>query len=421
MPDQKVELIKLKDLVLWTENPRDPINKEATDQDIVEKALHQSSSKWSLKKLAHEMGAYYDFSELPTVVRHSGKPVVYDGNRRIILGKIKHGHVLLSEEVKIDIPEFPIEIPCNVCSEEIALQNIYRKHANSGSWLPLERDVFLDRFMKKGKSTFLAIDENTGLISSNSHLNQGFVKDEIFKEEILKEMGFAVIDGKLCSKHSNKEAASIFFDLSKKVKLKEITTRNHRGKVLQVLDPATRTLIDQNKNKQLLPISVTFTPGNQSETEDQKKSIRLSKRTAAKNNSLFGGALYLNYGLVNDIYRDIEVLYQFYIEKKSDLATSFPCIIRMSLRLLAESAAKDASKDMKQYLENHFDSAKKQVSQDIKTTLSVQNITKSNIVQLLHIGAHTYQSANNIDQTVAISIILGEILNISHGKGVPND
>lgn len=417
MPDQKVELLKLKDLVLWTENPRDPINKEATDQDIVNKALHQSSSKWSLKKLAYEMGPYYDLSELPTVVIHSGVPVVYDGNRRIILGKIKHGYVILAEEVKIEIPEFPIEIPCNVCSEEIALQNIYRKHANSGSWLPLERDIFLDKFMKKGKSTFLAIDENTGLISSKVHLNQGFVKDEIFKDEILKEMGFAVIDGRLCSKHSNEEAISIFSDLSKKVELKEITTRNHRGKVLQVLDPATRLLIDQNKSNKLNPISITFAPNDQSKAKNQKKSIRLSKRTTAKNNSLFGGVLYLKYGLVNDIYRDIQALYQFYIDKKSELADSFPCIIRMSLRLLAESAAKDTNKDMKQYLENHYDNAKKEISQDIKTTLSAQNITKQNIVQLLHIGAHTYQSANNIDQTIAISIILGEILNLSHGKG----
>ena len=36
--DQKVELINIADLVLWTENPRDPIDVNASDQDIVDKA-----------------------------------------------------------------------------------------------------------------------------------------------------------------------------------------------------------------------------------------------------------------------------------------------------------------------------------------------------------------------------------------------
>ena len=34
--NQKVELIKIKDLVLWTENPREPIDENATDQEIVD-------------------------------------------------------------------------------------------------------------------------------------------------------------------------------------------------------------------------------------------------------------------------------------------------------------------------------------------------------------------------------------------------
>jgi len=109
--DQEVKLIRIKDLVLWTENPRDPIDENAVDQDIVDRAIDDGLQKWSLAKLANEMGDYYDFSELPTVVYHNEKPVVYDGNRRIVLGKIKHGLVNVNGDTNIQIPEFPDAIP----------------------------------------------------------------------------------------------------------------------------------------------------------------------------------------------------------------------------------------------------------------------------------------------------------------------
>ena len=113
--DQEVKYISIQDLVLWTENPRDPIDENATDQDIVNRALIDNSDRWTLEKLAKEMGGYYDFSELPTVVYHGDKPVVYDGNRRIILGKIKFGLVTVSNGSNFGISDFPKEIPCNVC------------------------------------------------------------------------------------------------------------------------------------------------------------------------------------------------------------------------------------------------------------------------------------------------------------------
>lgn len=107
MMDQYIKEISIEELVLWTENPRDPIDRNAKDQDIVDKALDDKYSKWTLNKLAKEMGPYYDFSELPTVVYHQNKPIVYDGNRRVILGKIKHGFVSVSGENKIQLPDFP--------------------------------------------------------------------------------------------------------------------------------------------------------------------------------------------------------------------------------------------------------------------------------------------------------------------------
>lgn len=118
---QKIENISIEKLVLWTENPRDPIDPTATDQEVINRAITDNESKWQLEKLAKEMGEYYDYSELPTVVYHDKKPVVYDGNRRIVLGKIKHNLVSV-KDFNINIPEFPRSIPCNVCSKDIALK-----------------------------------------------------------------------------------------------------------------------------------------------------------------------------------------------------------------------------------------------------------------------------------------------------------
>ena len=88
----------------------------------------------------------------------------------------------------------------------------------------------------------------------------------------------------------------------------------------------------------------------------------------------------------------------------------------MALRLLCESAAKDKNSKMDTYLSKYFDDAKKALDQDVKTTLSNNNVSKTSIVQLLHTGAHRYQSSGNMDQTIAMSIIIGQILSITHSK-----
>jgi hypothetical protein len=411
--DQKVEYLKIEDLVLWTENPRDPIDENAKDQDIVDKALEDKHSKWSLSKLANEMGDYYDFSEIPTVVYKNGIPVVYDGNRRIILGKIKYGLVEAEGSEKINIPNFPREIPCNVCIEEIALKNVYRKHADSGSWDPLERDIFIDKFLNEGKSLFLALDEETGIISSNKHLNKGFVRKEVFNKDNLKRLGFKINDNhKLASIHNDNEAERILSDIAEKVKKKEISTRKNRGKVLEVLEPTSRIIIDQNKDKYFKSASVKFTY----DVESKKQKRRRSKRVITKNNELFGGKLYLRIGVVSNIYRDITDLYSFYVSNKKRLSDRFPSLIRMSLRLVAETAADEVDLRFDDYLKNNFDTAKKGLDNEIKTTLHSQNVTKESIVALLHNGAHNYETASNKEQTIALSIILGKILTKTHGQ-----
>jgi len=409
--DQKVEYINIRNLVLWTENPRDPIDPSATDQDVVDRALDDKLSKWTLSKLAKEMGDYYDFSELPTIVYHGKKPVVYDGNRRMILGKIKHGLVTIPEGTSIELPDFPEEIPCNVCSQKIALNNVLRKHSDSGSWLPLERDIFLHKFMGKEKSAFLILEEDTRIISSNPHLNKRFVKEEIFRDDILNSMGFSIKNGKLNSVHSDEEATTILTDISTKIRDNKISTRENRGKVIEVLDPLSQRLIDENKTNRVHRSKVKFGP------KTKLTKLKLTRRTQRRETELFGGKLYLRIGEVSNLYRDIEDLFQFYVSRKHELSPTFPSLIRMSLRLLVESAAKeDNNKKIDNYLKGYFVDAKKVLDQDIKTTLSNQNVNENTIIQLLHTGAHNYQSSNNLEQTIALSIIIGSIISISHGK-----
>jgi hypothetical protein len=410
--DQEVKYINIKDLVLWTENPRDPINENSTDQDIVDRALDDKFSKWTLSKLAKEMGEYYDFSELPTVVYHNKKPVVYDGNRRIILGKIKHNLVTIRSNTKIHIPDFPVDIPCNVCLKKIALHNVYRKHSDSGSWQPLQRDEFLYKFMGDKKSPFLILEEETGILSAHPHLNQRFVKDEIFKEDILKSLGFTFPNGRLNSKHSDEEARSILEDISQKIDKKVISTRSNRGKVIEVLDPSSQKLIHQNKSKSFHISNLDFSNSN-----GENKNQKLSRRTNKKDFELFGGKLYLIIGEVSNLYRDIMDLYQFYTLKKDKLSGTFPGLIRMSLRLLCETAAKrDHDKSLDKYLKENFAEAKTNLDKNLRTTLANQNVTEKSIVQLLQTGAHNYQSSSNLEQTIALSVIIGEILKITYGQ-----
>ncbi len=411
--NQKVELIKIKDLVLWTENPREPIDENATDQEIVDRAFEDKRSKWTLPKLAKEMGDYYDFSEIPTVVYHNGKPVVYDGNRRMILGKIKLGLVSVPNGENIRIPDFPTEIPCNVCSQKIGLNNVWRKHGESGSWAPLERDIFLHKFMGQEKSSFLIIDEDTEIIRSNPHLNQRFVKDEIFNDGNLKKMGFEVTNGRFKSLHSNSEARQILKDISEKVERKVISTRYHRGKILEVLDPSTQQLIDYNKSHGTQSKNVKIDEEDKSKLSEQKQHTRRAPR---KRKVLFGGKLFLRMSDTSDLYRDIEDLFAFYNSKKNDLSDTFTGLIRMSLRLLCETAAEEDGKTLDNYLKSHFAQAKKTLTQDVKTTLSNHNVTEGSIIQLLHTAAHNYKASQSLDQTIAMSIIIGAILSISHGK-----
>lgn len=412
---QEIRNIKLEDLVLWTENPRDPISPDSNDQDVANKAFENTDNRWDLKKLILEMGDYYDYSELPIVVIDKDKPVVYDGNRRILLGKIQRGLVDVPEDYELDIskiPSFPDILPCNVCSRDIALKSVCRKHSDIGTWDVLGRDIFMYKYMKEKKSPFLIVDEYTGLIRGNSAMNKRFVRDEILTEAVLERLGFRITGEKLTSNLTEEGQKRVWEDLKEKINNKTFTTRKNRYKVYENLDEATRKLIEKRKGNPYT--DVTPVTGNPYATH--LSASKRTKRTKKKDMPLFGEPIFLKSGSVNDLYRDISSLGEYYLANKEKLSNKFPALLRMSLRLLVETAGKDENLSIDKYVDAYFDEGKKFLSKDEKTSLSSYSVSKNSIVQLLNIGAHNYSDSLSYDKAYAMSLIIGKMLSISHKK-----
>ena len=86
----------------------------------------------------------------------------------------------------------------------------------------------------------------------------------------------------------------------------------------------------------------------------------------------------------------------------------------MSLRLLCETAAQEENIGLDDYIKKYFSQGKTNLDKDFRTFISQQNVKDKTIIQLLQSAAHNYPHANTKDQTVALSIIVGQIIQISH-------
>ena len=447
MGEQEIRSISLKDLVLWSENPRDPI--EARENSVIIKQALKEPNKgrkdekvWDLMSLIKKMGKRYDQSELPTVVYKDEKPIVYDGNRRIILAKIKHEIDLADLEDDLVDPyrralkdvDIPSTIPCNVCLENIALEFIERKHADSGTWRPLERDWFMCRYRGKEKSLFILFDEQLGgrIRRNGSPLNQRFVKDEVITEENLSQMGILRENDKLFIRHSQEELEIILDDLESAVEGSRITTRENRGKVFKVLSDEVKRTIEKNKDREPIAIGADLAVGNSenngvttSQMEVEGGQTKRTRRRLEVKPPLFGRALELEGGIVNDLYRDIEWLDRLWNKRATKRAKGgLPYIIRLSLRLLCEAAVSksgledsDNKKKEEVYIDKFFDKAKKLLTKEERTKLHNLSVKKETLWALLNAGAHYYTtSPDNYAQTEAIALLLGAILSVSDGK-----
>ena len=339
--------------------------------DAVSGALISYSPKW---------GKRFDQSEIPTVAYVKERPVVYDGNRRVLIGKIIHGYVEVENYPNFSNFDFPEEIPCNVCDKETALDHVDRKHVGDGSWRPLERDIFKNKHMGEAKSPFLILDEATNIISRNPDLNRRFVKEEVFDQTHLSQLGFSTYSGKLETNYSEPtQAKKVLLKVRELVESKEISTRKNRGKILNVLkqDEDIRQILD-NQSSGFKPFSTVIS--------GPQKSIRKTSVTKGKSHNLFGGqTLQLEKGIVNNLYSDLLKIY----EGKKKYSKDFHMIIRMGLRLICEAASNDSPHKLDDYINNSFTEANRKLNQDEKTTLSDQGLTKR-VLKNSYIRVHTY-------------------------------
>ncbi len=424
-PKQTIEYINIKDLVLWTENPRDRVVVTATDQDIAKRIIEEGTrEKWRLKKLFESMGKRFDNSELPTVVPvkgKNGKYVVYDGNRRILIGKIKYGFVDVGIDFDFKDFDFPKEIPCNICDEQTALEHVDRKHGDNGTWGELERDIFKHHRMKEDKSDFLVIEEATGIISNYPFMNRRFVKDEIFTPSNLKKLGILIKNGVLKTPYNDDALKEIFNKIIDLIYNKKISTRENRGELISLLekdDSTVKDIISKNKRNKTQPYKGKEHPVIEKYTAPTKKeTIPL----------LFGeGSILLKKGVVNDLFLDLK---RMHVESyKGKYTPHFPMIITMGLRLICDVATvkfdeklRDEGRPPKkqtplqEYISNNFDTAKQNLTPEDKTSLGINGVEKNTIMKLLHVGAHGYAKTISKDKTSALSLIIGKILENTHG------
>lgn len=391
MAQQEIQTIKISDLHLWSENPRDPVDASSTDFDIIKRAIADNPLKWSLQKLIEEMGSHYDFSELPTVVSVDGKSIVYDGNRRIAVLKYLQNENLYSSLggglfFKLEPKELRelTKIPCNVCDKDTALTNIERKHSTNGSWGVLEREYFRDVHRGHAKSVFLRIDEQTKLITNNPSLNKRFVKDEVLTKKNLNQIGFDVDEERgVVSNYSEKDAKEIFEKIPLLIEDKAVTTRDNRGELKKILIEKYPELkkklmsFDSSKKNSVLNV--------QSNSVQQRMRKTPVSRTS---DEIFGRTLILESGKVNDLYR---ALVDIDVQTKGDDAV-LP-FVGMALRLLIEIAARVHYKDNTddQIAKKFLKDAKSHLSQSDKNHLSLTDdwlSDKTNLNAILQKYAH---------------------------------
>ena len=257
---QKVKELPISKLVLWSENPRDPLpeRKSGKENDrIIRRAIDDEDKSWKLLSLLKTMGEMYDSSDLPIVVMKDGHPIVYDGNRRVILAMIKHNEKylkLLPSSARRKLENFDVDkkLYCDVCTEATALKLIIRKHADSGSWKPIQQGLFRMRYMGESPSILLLINSLTdGAIEKSKMLNQRFVEEEVFIKGHLESLGISVEGDSIKSAYTREELVSILRDIFKLIEERDISTRKRPalGKLPSSLSERSQALCSSKKDQ----------------------------------------------------------------------------------------------------------------------------------------------------------------------------
>ncbi len=415
----KEQVIKLNEINLDQDNPRfPPVNSQ---REAIEAMLKDQGDKITNLAVDIYHNGLNPSSKL-ILFKEKSRHIDGDGNRRLTALKILETPALADSvpavRKRIDAllkksGTVPSKVGCVVFdSREAARHWISINHGGEQegrgqiNWNAEQKD----RFERKPSVGLEALDQltNRGLITRGD-------RDRINKSTLDRLLSFKNVKSKLAI--SKKGEHFVFGNVEylkravlglRDTSVDEVYTAQKGDKFIETA-VTTRTSEPEQGNTGVIDTAENDDGGVGSQGSR-------SKRVRKPGLPVFGGKLSLKTGHINNLYRDIESLYNFYLSDKRNLSADFIVIFRMSLRLLAETAAEDGGTELQVYIRKNFDQAKKSLSQDAKTSLSSQSVSKETIVQLFHTGAHDYTNSKNEEQALAMSVILGAILIISHGK-----
>lgn len=416
-PDEKT--IKVAEINLDQENPRfPPVNSQ---REAIDAMLADQDEK--LVKLALDIYQNGLNPSVRLILFKEGKHLVDgDGNRRLTALKILETPSLADSfpkvRKKIDAilkrpGEVPTEVECVIFNDRNAARHwilVNHDGEQEGRGLIKWDAEQKDRFERKPSIGLEALDLLThkGLISMHD-------KSEVNKTTLDRLLNYKKVKADLSITKKDDHFTFGNLDHLRKVVL------NLRKKSVDLVYTAEKgdafvqgSIVLTANDPAVISCSSNGIVGSSIDVGNGEGGR--SRRIKKPDLPIFGGKLLLQKGDVNNLYRNIETLHDFYQEKKSRLFADFIAIIRMSLRMLSETAAKEMKKDLKVYIDEYFDAAKSTLDQNIKTTLSNQSVRKDSIVQLLQTGAHDYHNSKNEEQALALSIIVGAMLTLSHGK-----
>jgi hypothetical protein len=443
----KDDVVDVATLELDLQNPRLP--KHVRDQNDITQVRNYLLDKEDVLRIAKNIANNgYHRSAVAIVCKENGRTIVLDGNRRLAacqfllkpeLATNARDKKELEELSKITNKQELKNVKIAIApSRKEAEKEIWDIHVNQllKPWQVLQKLRMYRNLIDSGEYDINSASAEYGVSPAQfkKELEKLFFYEQILEqirtdkdEDELLKSGFNKIDrlilstnGKKLLNYSTNNKGDITF-----------ANRNESDKKLKLLVPyitdphkvpaqATQEWLVENVFSKL---DRSFSSGQKIPKEEKNKTeiptVPPQRKTAREKNktqAMFGQDLVLKKGDTNNIYTDIVDLYEFYSKNTSKLSKNFPALIRMSLRLLVESAVVK-TKDIADYVNTNFENAKKQLSQDQKTTLANNSITSAkSLIQLLQSGAHNYTNSANLEQTIGMSIIIGAMLNITHKK-----
>lgn len=443
----KDDIIDVEKLELDLQNPRLP--KHVRDQNDITQIRNYLLDKEDVLRIARNIANNgYHRSAVAIVYKQNGRTIVLDGNRRLAACQLllepelatnardkKELEELNKTTNKQELKKVKIAI---APSRKEAEKEIWDIHVSQllKPWQVLQKLRMYRNLIDSGEYDIDSASSEYGGTSAQfkKELEKLFFYEQILEqirtekdEEELLKSGFNKIDRLILSTNGKK---LLDYSTNSKGDI-TFTNRSESDKKLKQLTPyitdpqkvsaqATQEWLVENVFSKIDP---SFSVGKKS-TEEEKKKVELitpptQRKTAREKNkaqALFGQDLVLKKGDTNNIYMDVLDLYDFYSKNIDRLSKNFPALIRMSLRLLVESAT-PKTKGIADYVNANFENAKKQLTQDQKTTLANNSINGAkSLIQLLQSGAHNYANSANFEQTVAMSIIIGTMLKITHSK-----